>query len=317
MHSNYSISFEINENKSNVVSTTIESILLSRLEIYNSTSTLSSRFADYFNVYFLPSVCFIGVVSNLITIVILARPNLKGDIYQYMLLNTIVDLVFVLICIFTVIFRCGIFCSYAYTYWAKLYEKYIFLYVGNICLLFGGLLYLKVSISRLGSFSHSQKRCFLYEKLLVKFASSKMIALMEHALLLLVSVIVNYVIYIIPRHVRKIGLLKIVQPASAWSLLSNETNAHYYERLFSVQLNPIGNDQTAKLVIFIITIARGFFLLCLILVLNVILCYKFRRHINAKKAITLQKMIQKQGNLVKLHILYIQYTVYIYIVHVY
>jgi hypothetical protein len=309
MSLNYSISFEIDKNKSSISSaTSMKFSLFSHVRIYNSTLTLSSRLTDYANVYFLPTICLIGIFSNLIAILILSRPNLKGNIYQYMLLNTIVDLVFVLICIFTVIFRCGIFCPYAYTYWAKLYEKYIFLYAGNICLLFGGLIYLRVSISRLGSFSSSQKRCCLYERVLLKLASSRFISIVEHALLLFVSMAVNYVIYIIPRHVKKIGLLRVSlltapNNLSLPSTTTNETNVCNYQRLYSVQLNAIGNDPVAKLVIFVITVARGFFLLFLILVLNVILCYKFRRHLRAKKSITLQKMIsKKQSNLFSLFI---------------
>ena len=122
------------------------------LPIYNSTVSLSIPIYDYANTYFLPLICLFGIVTNIINILVFKQSKLDSDITKYFLTNSCGDLAFLSTQVFLFIIRCGDLCPYNYNYWAKLYEKYIYIYTGYVIYTFGLLLDISASLNRLSSF---------------------------------------------------------------------------------------------------------------------------------------------------------------------
>ncbi len=112
-----------------------------------------------------------------------------------MLLDAIFSSIYGLINSFVLIIRCGTFCPYGYTYLAKIYEIYIFAYVGKSCELFILLLDINISLLRLGSFTRKNKS-----------TSNNKMAL-KVVCFLIVSFLVCIPSLILPRTVDQIGYL--------------------------------------------------------------------------------------------------------------
>ena len=131
--------------------------------VHNSTDYLSFRITDIGNTFILPPICILGVLMNLLNVIVLLQPDLKDAIFSFMLINSIADFLFLFICSFTFIIRCGVLCNSGYTYESKFFELYIYLFVGNSILLFSTLLDIVVSLNRLFSFSLSPN--LIYKKI--------------------------------------------------------------------------------------------------------------------------------------------------------
>ena len=103
------------------------------LRVYYSKVNLTNSFVDNSNVYLLPSICLFGIGTSLLCLLVsFKRDDSNAKTLDYILINSAIDFIFLLIEIFVVIIRCGALCPYGYTYAAKFYEIYIFQYVGYI-----------------------------------------------------------------------------------------------------------------------------------------------------------------------------------------
>src|SRR5579883_2357715 len=103
----------------------------SLLPIYYSKENFSSRFYDYSNVFFLPMVCFFGMISSILCIVgSLKKDDSKTQTFTFMLINSIVDFLFLLSQFFIFSFRCGVLCSFGYSYMTTFYKIEFFWFGG-------------------------------------------------------------------------------------------------------------------------------------------------------------------------------------------
>ncbi|CAF0720134.1 unnamed protein product [Brachionus calyciflorus] len=238
-----------------------------RTFIYNSTESLSLRITDIGNSFILPPICFIGIILNLINILVLLQPELKDEINKFMLINSILDLKFLLICSVTFIIRCGSFCQFGYTYISKFYELYIYLFVGNSILLFATLMEILVSLNRLFSFSTSPNLIFK------KF--NKLNAMLKCVILIIFSLFINFPSYILTRSVQRIGILET----------KSKTGLVNYKELYIVGNNRLGKDPLFTILLFLLTLFRGIFFLAILFILNIIIGYKFRLQMHKKTKI--------------------------------
>ena len=242
--------------------------------IHNSTENLSFRVADFGNVYILPPICLFGLITNFFSILVLSRPELKGIMYQFMLINTIADFTHLLLGIFLIFVRCGSLCSTSFTFIAKFYELYIFLFISNNCLLFIILLDIVLSIDRLLSFT-SKPSVF------------KNISLKKKCIwVLIVTIFINSVVYLIPRMVSNIGYLRIG---------TDNITDYQYSSIYVVGNNEIGKNEYMALVLKIINIVRGFILLVILFFINSFVVVKFRKHFEKKKKISLYSVKCKKN----------------------
>lgn len=135
----------------------------SNLLIYYSKENLTNRFVDYSNVFILPIICYFGIFTSFICLLVTfknnedsSKPNAKT--LDYIFINSSIDFIFLVLQSFLFIIRCGALCPHGYTYTAKIYEYYIYLYVGYILVSSQVFLNIYVSFDRLKMFSAQKSK---------------------------------------------------------------------------------------------------------------------------------------------------------------
>ena len=238
---------------------------IDNLPIYNSTDTLSFPIEDYFNTYILPIICLFGIITNIINILVFKQIKLNNETTKYFITNSCCDLAFLSTQVFLFIFRCGTLCPYNYKYGAKLYEKYIYLYTGYVISNFCLLLDISTSLNIFSSFQIGTNN----NKLKLTFEIKCVIFLIISLLICLP----NYIIYL---KTEAIGTLAIYD---------KNLNATY-EILYRLNLS-CQNDFITKTIVSILRLIRGSGLYTLLLILNVLIAYKLKKHILKKKNMVL------------------------------
>ena len=243
--------------------------LVPKLPQFNSTLSLSSKISDQFSTFVFPAICFLGMSLNSVSIYVLCKilsknktantrnASASNNMFKYMLMNQIVDLISGIFSVFIALFRCGSYCSLGYNFYSKVYEQYIYLFIINSVLFWGFLIEIAFAFERLASFSaktiNNQENKFLSFKRKI-------------FLLFIISLIANTPTYLISRSITPIGIL-----------VTNN-----YEILYTVASNSIGNSLYGKIFLFIWTMLRGFLLYIGLFILNLIIAYKFKKHLKSK-----------------------------------
>lgn len=135
------------------------------LPIYYSKDGLSSRFYDYSNTYYLPTVCFLGMITCTLCILgSFEKDNTKSQTLTFILINSCIDLLFLITQFFVFTFRCGTLCPFGYSYLSTLYEIEVFWFLGYALTNSQVLLGIYVSYDRLRMFSNvvNQNKFSLY-----------------------------------------------------------------------------------------------------------------------------------------------------------
>jgi hypothetical protein len=255
-------------------------------KIYLTLSNLSSRVSDIANVFVLPPTCVVGMVLNLLCIICIMQPELKGEVYTFMLIHAVTDFIFLFINTFTFIIRCGVYCDLGYAFLSKAWELYIHLYIGNTFLLFGTLLDIIVSVNRLASFSSTQP------KLIVKL--NKLDLRVKCVILALISLLANVPSYILTRNVTSIGYLEVITlPTSDVVDSTYQFELVSYRQLFQALTNAWGKIDYVVTLLFILTLFRGVIPLMFLFIINIVIGYRFKRHMKNKMKVTAQSKIEK------------------------
>lgn len=246
---------------------------MSNLPVFASKHILTSSLVDLGNVYLLPSVCFVGMLASLVNISVTCTNKSNDKIIKYILVNSTVDFLFLLIEFFLVIIRCGALCPYGYTYAAKFYEIYIYLYVGYVLVTFQTMLNIYILLERIRSFSNQRNvsciRC--------KFNICCLI-------FLLVSVVLNAPPYLMSKQVQEYGLLARTNGTDGYEILYVKgTRVEFETKIIKLFLMfNILVDKPAM-----------YFTICL---LNGIIAVKFRQHIKRKQnllsAVTVMAVVE-------------------------
>ena len=81
-----------------------------------------------------------GIIEKSISMIVLRKILVKKENknlrfqYNYMLTNEAIDFFNSVVLMFLMLTRCGNYCPFGYTYWAKLYEMIFFNYISNALL---------------------------------------------------------------------------------------------------------------------------------------------------------------------------------------
>ena len=82
--------------------------------------------------YVLPSLCAFGIVTNAINVLVFRqRKELKNKIYRYFLWHSIVDIMYLAFCFVRFIIKLDVFSHLHHSYWAQIYEVYVFIYIAG------------------------------------------------------------------------------------------------------------------------------------------------------------------------------------------
>jgi hypothetical protein len=171
---------------------------INKLPVFRNVMELTTSYIDIGNTFILPPICIIGIITSLICIIVLK--NIKLGVNQYFYIASISDLIFSVTCFSIGFIRCGSFCSFGYSYIARIFELYVYTFLTNSCLLFSLLIDLLITIiKKLKSFS------IKYRSMAKAFNINE--NKIQISIILAVSLSVNTIIFPLTREVNQFGYL--------------------------------------------------------------------------------------------------------------
>lgn len=236
------------------------------MKYYYSVDSLSSRVADRLNTFVLPFISLFAFISSLICVIVLISQRLKGIILKHILLESIANLIYAFVNSFFFLIRCGVYCAYGYNYYAKLYEYYVYIYVGKSLELFTILLDLNLCILRLYSFTKKRRNQPTNLNIKLKFL-----------LFAIISFCVSIPAVMLPRWYNFVGFL-----VSNKTISANETRIQIESSLYVVSRSEFSNNEIFNYMSLVLFLAQGIALLLIIMIINIIILYKLKQFLNSK-----------------------------------
>ena len=241
---------------------------------YYSLDGLSTRTNDLLNVFIMPFLNIYLVISYLISTIILSNNKLKGDINKYFLVFSITGLSYFIMSNSLSITRCGSLCRWGYDYYSKLFEWFVYLYIGKSAEIFCILCQISVLKIKFDAFSAENRTKTTNNNISVK------------KFLLIISIywIISLIFYVLPnfygRSIVQIGYLVSNQTTET---MNNETIFSVVKRPLYIIFRDEREDLFNKFVqLFFPTILLIFYLI--IMILNMIILIKFKRFLAIKTA---------------------------------
>ena len=231
----------------------------SSLPFIKSLDGLESNTLEIYYVFVFPTLLVIGVILNGISLAVLIKILRKKyrqksnssnlNMFKYMLANELADFITCFISIFIFLSRCAKYCPIGYTYGAKLYDQYIFSFLGNNFSLWTLLNEISFSIERLKSFTAKKKE--------------KKISFITLSLILfMISTIINLPHFVISRNVVPFAILTT----------TNQT-------LYIIKPSLLFNNKFGEIFLFVWALCRGLFLYILLAVLNIKIAINYKKHL--------------------------------------
>lgn len=262
---------------------------LSSLPVYYSKENITNRFVDNSNVYILPSICYMGIITSLACLVVSSSFKRRDDHHDddksnptldYIFLNSLIDLVFLLIQSFLFIFRCGALCPYGYTYTAKFYEIYIYLYIGYILVTSQVLLNIYVSVERLRMFSGKLTSHLGGSSSASNCSNSSHISctlwrlniFQVYFIFLLISVFFNAPPYLMAKEITPLGVLVNSANNSTDVLYVRTTRKEF-------------QTSTIRPLLTILLVIKDPLMYLVLCAINILVCVKFRKFLYSKRQI--------------------------------
>jgi hypothetical protein len=206
---------------------------------------------DILNVFILPLVCFLGIILNFFSMLVLRVCQKRDLLFKLMFLHTCICMIVLFISVFTFLFRCGSYCSFGQSFILKIYELYIYQFSINFFTL--GLVLIDVTVSFERLFSFSNKNSFLQK---ISFRKKLLISFF-------ISFLFNIFILLLPREVQ----------------LDKNTNGYFIGK------NVIGKNPVMLVILNVLIGIRGFGLAIVHLSLNILIVIKFKKHLKQKEKI--------------------------------
>ena len=216
---------------------------------------------DFFNRYLVPIICSIGLTTNLVSIFVLIKTGLKEQIFKYMLVSLMMDFWFLVLHFFKFLTHCGSLCAYSSNEKSvQIFELYFQLFIGNVLITFSSLLDITVSLDRMFSFDSWYFKVF-----------RKISFRIRCLVLIVVSILINGLIYPGTRSVQQLKL----------------NNSESFKDLFTIKHTYTGllKEPIVEFVVFLCSILRGSFLCFIVLVVNIIICYRLKEKAKAKNRV--------------------------------
>lgn len=240
----------------------------SEIRIFYSKSQLTNILIDYSNVYFLPAICLFGMTTSLLNIIVSFSKELQKNVFKFILVDSIGDFLFLFIQFFLVIIRCGTLCPWGYSYISKLYEIYIYLFIGYVIIAFRVLVDLSVSLNRLLILSNifkNSKEYNFYIKMII---------------FLTIAVLLNLAPFALSKEV---GIKGLLYP---------DPNSTYYEVLYDKKVRESFQASWTQITLSCIAVIKDPLLFTTFCAINIAIAIKFRQHMSKKSGMTLKTMIR-------------------------
>ncbi|CAF0999487.1 unnamed protein product [Brachionus calyciflorus] len=219
-------------------------------------STRSNSLQLFINIYLLPVVSLIGFFLNVICVLVYRKILRKKPeiLYKYLYINSISNSLAMFIDMFAPMALCGNDCKISQTYSAQFFYLYGFIYLADVFETFSSLIDIILTIDRYDQLTNKLR--------FLRKVSYKLIILF----LFLISLI-----YYIPFILKK----KIVQ----LSYPENEKCFNTSEEVYILAQSNFGKSKFGIYFILIQLILSEVFVLCIMIIFNVLLLISLNRHI--------------------------------------
>jgi hypothetical protein len=117
-------------------------------------------FEDSWYSFVAPVICFCSLFTNLINANVLVKVKRMDKIYHYMYIKTIINSIYLAICSFVFLFKCGQFCDFKTNYVIKMYELYMYMYYSSCLAMLELLIEITISLNRYVTISNN--KCFRF-----------------------------------------------------------------------------------------------------------------------------------------------------------
>jgi len=226
-------------------------------QIYNQSSNspqnspdMNSLNISYWNSFGVPFICLFGVCTNGICIYVFFKLKLKNILFKYMFIESVNNFIYLLFCSFIFTFGCYEICSMSSHLATRIYQLYIYGYFTSVLALTNGFLEVLISSNR-------------YFTLKNKPLSNKIPVVYQVLILFALSSIV-YAPNLFDR--------QIVQ----------STNVTYSYVLSASQF---GLTKASVAFVIIGSVIRGPIILSMLITLNILSIYEFRKVLRRKESL--------------------------------
>ena len=216
-----------------------------------NVSELSYSITDVFNVYIQPPICLIGILLTLVIVRTTFSLRHQSFLFRLFCIRSTSDLIVLIIYFPLFIVKCVSLCSQGYSYWAKVYESYLSIFLGGSLQTFSSLLEI-ISI--------------IFQYLLIEHSQS-LFSETKWYLVVLVSAVVSFLVSSMALSVRGI------------TPFSNGKTSD----LFILSLNSFGHTNAGRILLLIYGLVRGLLIVIIMLILNMLLIISYRKYLNRKK----------------------------------
>lgn len=229
------------------------------LPIFYSKEKISSRFFDFSNILILPAVCLFGLfTSSTCMLGSYKHDESNSRILNYIFLNSLVDFFFLLTQFWSFIIRCGAVCPYGYTYISKVFEIYIYSFLGYTLVNSQAIFSILVSFDRFKMFSSlNPNQTNLYRSYFLCF---------------LISIGLNFL---------SIPLIYTIHEFAVYIPSPNKTEVLYRPAIRNEFESRVIHDLLAAF----LTVKDPFMYLIFGFI-NVVVVIKFQKYVNRKKSLT-------------------------------
>ena len=242
-------------NSTNFTTTTVSSIISS-----SSTDIFLSNFIDFCTTFIVPVICFFGMATNTINFIIFSRKDLNDIVFKYYKAYAVSNFLYLAICFFLFVARCGIYCKFSSTYAAQYYLYMLYTYIKGIFAIFC------ICINILITF---------YRFLLV---SNKNTSFIKKQFWLIITVLLIFsAVFYSPILFTK----EIKQTVTNVTKKVNGTVVGFtLSYSYSNVSNAIGLSDVGKwLIIAVVTIFRGFISLGIIFFIDILTLIRLKKHV--------------------------------------
>ena len=222
------------------------------------------RLRDVIWTFVFPVFCFVGSLTNLVTIYVFVHVQFRrNNVHRLMLAYSVADFFYLTIGSFAFVFKCGSQCDLDKSFTAQVYG-YIFVdYITSVLAIFNILIEVFLSMQRY---------------LMIVNKKYKMFNLSTNKTLLIILFI--SLVYYLPIFFSKTIFQK---EEKTDHYLSNQTVEETNRTVYTLEANEFGKSYLGKSIIVTLAVIRNLVLLNMIIVFSVLTLYEFRRYL-VKKA---------------------------------
>ncbi len=87
---------------------------------------------DFNYTFIIPIICFFGVITNIINFVVFSNKEMSDITYKYLRVNAVMNIIYLAICFFLFLGRCGNYCDINSTFIGAVYLYFFYNYFKGI-----------------------------------------------------------------------------------------------------------------------------------------------------------------------------------------